>query len=535
MRKKIKKLHFLFFFVLFLAVNTNAIALNSQKNTKIIVFPFEVLSQKNLSFLGKGIAKMICTRLGDGNTEKIVIACKDKNFKDYEIDIDNINFKHFKDSKRFDKINFIVKGTITIIGSTINTDGELIDIKKGKTVYYFHKSSRNQEDIVQHASIFAKNIKKIVVKEEIVTKKDINTVSPKKIATRQKSIINQIPEKSILTSEKSQIQPKLFFKSKAFNTNFSSIAVADIDGDKSSDIVVIDAHNLILFSLKNGNLIKKGELEGKYYNTFKTIDAADINKNGKSEIFVTSIDRKNNVKSFVLEWENNGFTYIKKNSNWYYRIIEKNGQKTLLGQEGSFSGGFSGPVFYLYWDGTNYLKNDKIFIPNNSDLFSFTFGDILNTGFDQILWLDKDNHLNINKLNGNNEWKSSFSLGSSPFYIKSENNLNSLTRHYINGRIFVCDLNKDNYKEIIIAHNKDISKSFLKRFKKFTSGSIKSFTWKIANAKKDWETDPIQGYIADFAMADIDKDGKKELIYCTGIDSKKLIKEKKGFIIVEKF
>ncbi|OQY01223.1 MAG: hypothetical protein B6I26_05035 [Desulfobacteraceae bacterium 4572_130] len=413
-----KKLHpnpiLLFFFVLFLAVNTNASVLNSQKNVKIIVFPFEVLSQKNLSFLGKGIGKMICTRLGD--TGKILAACKDKNFKDYGIDMDNPRFKFLKDTKQFNKIDFIVKGTITIIGSTINTDGELIDIKKGKTIYYFHESSKNQEDIVQHASIIAKNIKKIVIKEQVITKKDINTVSVPLTANPQSQIA--IPEKSILTSEKSQVQskPKIIFKSKVFNTSFSSIAVADVDGDKLADIVTIDAHNLILFSFKNNKLIKKGEIQGKYYNTFKTIDAADINKNGRAEIFVTSVDKKNNVKSFVMEWKNNEFTYIKKNAGWYYRIIEKNGQKTLLGQEGSFLGGFSGPVFYLYWNGNNYLKNNQIFIPQNGDLFSFTFGDILNTGFEQILWLDKNNHLNITKLNGNNKWKSSFALGSSPFY-----------------------------------------------------------------------------------------------------------------------
>ncbi|MCP4116442.1 MAG: VCBS repeat-containing protein [Desulfobacteraceae bacterium] len=508
----------------------------------IAIFPFEVLSQDDEAFLGKGLTRMVCSRVGD--TGEIQVQCRRKSLKDSNIEIVPGMLETLAGENAFSGINFLVKGSLTIMGATISTDAELIDLNKGRVVCYFHESGTSREDILRHAAVISEKIKAVVLGGAVPAARPetfgstgaaplVNEVekSPGGIAANQLSK----PEVPVSVS-KAPVSVDPVFRSRTFNTEFTGLGSGDVDGDGHADIVLIDEHSLNLFSLQNGTLVKKGQFKGKRYKSFKAVDVADVNRNGKAEIFVTCVDRKAGVCSFVLEWSQGAFKTIVKESDWYFRVVSIDGEKRLFGQQGGYSELFSGGVCSLAWDGAGFEKAGAVSLPPKVDIFSFAKGDLLGAGAEQTLWLDDQGKLTLSRSAVQAEWSNSSSFGSTPFFLgeKAGQASEDQQRHYINTRMAVADLDQDGRNEAIVVHNRDLSKGFLNRFRKFTAGSIKCLAWNASGMRTLWETAQVDGYIADWALEDLDNDGRVELIYCMTRDKGTLLNKKRSVVAVEK-
>ena len=74
---------------------------------------------------------------------------------------------------------------------------------------------------------------------------------------------------------------------------------------------------------------------------------------------------------------------------------------------------------------------------------------------------------------------------------------------------------------MIVVKNKGVAGRRLARFRMFKSGHIECLGWDNVGLFKKWRTREISGYISDYAIADIDNDGKDELVFtlATRIDS----------------
>jgi hypothetical protein len=480
---------------------------------------------------------MICSRVGD--TGEILVQCRQKSLESLNIEIVPGTLEALATNEAFVGIDFLVKGSLTIMGATVSTDAELIDLNKGRVVCYFHESGSSQGDIVRHAAVVSGKIKNVVMGGPVPTVQpeifgSTGVPLPK---TKVKNSPAAIPATTF--SKPAVVTPVSIspvFKSRTFDSEFSGMASGDVDGDGRADIVLIDKHTLTMFSLQNGTLVKKGGFKGKRYKTFKAVDVADVNQNGKAEIFVTCVDRKAGVSSFVLEWNQGAFQTVVEDSDWYFRVVSMVGKKQLFGQQGGYSELFSGSVYSLVWDGSGYGKAEAVSLPGNVDIFSFAKGDLLGTGAGQILWLNDSGKLTLSRSATQNEWSNSASFGSTPFFLgeKADQDLEDQERHYLNSRMAVADLDQDGRNEAIVVHNRDLSKGFLSRFRKFTAGSIKCLAWNASGMSTVWETAQVDGYITDWALEDLDNDGRVELIYCITRDKGTLLNKKRTVVAVEK-
>ncbi|MBI9088532.1 MAG: VCBS repeat-containing protein [Desulfobacterium sp.] len=503
----------------------------------VAIFPFEVLAQEDVAFLGKGLTRMVCSRVGD--TDRIQVQCRRKPFKDYSIEINPEVLKTLNTTEAFSGVDYIVKGSLTVMGATVSTDAELIDLNTGRVVCYFHESGSSQSDIVRHAAVISEKVK-AVVQGGPVPASQPETFGLKGVSLPQ----NDVQKDAVTLPSKNLSQPPIatpvamdeVFRSRTFNTRFSGLASGDVDGDGRADLVFMEEHAISLFSLKGGTLVKKGAFKGKRYNAFKAVDVADVNGNGKAEIFVTCVDRKAGVRSLVLEWNQGALQTVVADSDWYFRVVDLDGRKRLVGQHGGYSDLFSGGVYFLAWDGSGYGKSDAVALPGDVDLFSFVKGDLLGTGSEQTLWLDGAGKLTLTRSTGQNQWASASSFGSTPLFLgeKDGQDLQDQERHYINSRMAVADLDQDGRNEAIVVHNRDLSKGFLDRFRKFTAGSIKCLAWNASGMKTVWETAQVSGCITDWALEDLDNDGRAELIYCIGLDKGTLLNKKQTVVVVKK-
>jgi len=212
------------------------------------------------------------------------------------------------------------------------------------------------------------------------------------------------------------------WKSRKFKSKINGIAIGDVDGDGRNETVFISEKTVHIYRYSDGKFAKIAEVKGKGDIPFISVDVADINKNGKAEIFITKLIRNaKKLKSFVLEWNGTEFKTIQDNSSWYYRvlIIPGRGSKILFGQKRGRDDIFSREGIYeLVWNNGRYESLPQQIIPKSINIYGFAYGDVLNNDRKMIVAFTKNDYLQILDQNGNEEWQSSERYGGSSTYFE---------------------------------------------------------------------------------------------------------------------
>ncbi len=530
-----------------LADNSNFITTEESKIKRVAIFPFEVISKEDSSFIGKGMGKMLCSRVA---SDTIQVKCIDNLPSNYGLTLNDLSIAgKTAGVAELNGVDYILVGTITIAGESVSSDARLIQVLIPEKVQFFSTTGKSIGDIVQHASDISEQVKAAIDGKHYKIKTEnssINSLSPpplsqSKMAAPLKHNIDVLPKDSIILSSESST-----LLNRKFDMQIRGIATADIDGDGRLDIAFMDAHTISFFSFENSNLVKKGEYNGPHYNNNIAIDSIDSNGNGKNELFITSIGKNNYLKSYVVEWDGRELQPLIKDSNWYFRVIQTNKTSKLIGQQRGHDESFSGSIYSLELIGKKIVKREQITTESfkaDFTIFGFTTVNIPSPkGNDYIdnhqyyTWFDRSGFLNFGDSQGlKEEWKSAQSFGSTPLFIEQDRGRNNLKeRRYINSRIFSSDIDSDGVIEIITVNNSDVAKGYLSGYRKFNQGSIEIMAWKENSMVDIWKSNYVTGYISDFNIIDMDGDNYPEIIYAAVMDSGLVMNKSQSTIFIKK-
>ncbi|MFN3534078.1 MAG: FG-GAP repeat domain-containing protein, partial [Desulfatiglandales bacterium] len=203
------------------------------------------------------------------------------------------------------------------------------------------------------------------------------------------------------------------------------------------------------------------------------IDVADINRDGKAEIFVSRVSR-GTVSSMVLQYQNGRLVPIVRDSDYLFRIMDLPGSgTTLLGQR-MLSGTeethvdlikyyFDPAIIRLEWTGNGYVSVGEISIPviKGLYLYNFILGDMDMDGSPEIVVIDTEEKINVFSMTGERLYKSTESFGSTLNYIRlnpEKEGSRSQVRLQINDlylppRMAILDIEGDGKKELIVVKN----------------------------------------------------------------------------------
>ncbi|MBF0243531.1 MAG: hypothetical protein HQK64_13785 [Desulfamplus sp.] len=537
--------------------NADDISLNiSSKTKRVAVFAFDVISKEDNSFIGRGMGKMLCSRIASGNMIKV--KCLDRLPSDYALDMgDPSMISKIAGLAEFNGVDYILTGTVTIAGDSVSSDARLIELINPERVKFVNATGVGLGDVMKQASAISEKVKLAITGKSsgadnltsnqfAANTDNINAAAPNNLSAGAVTLpTNSLKGDRLgkgiflpFSADSNLLNQKL-------DMEIRGVATADIDGDGLLDLAVMDKQNISFFNLSNSKsdsnsnkitIIKKGTYTGKYYNSNIAIDSIDANSNGRSELFITAIGKNNHLKSYIIELNQRGFEPILEDVDWYFRALSTFNKSAnyhsnieLIGQQSGHDETFAGKIYSLNLSGNRVIKNGEIATPNlnkNFNLFGFaqlseaTTNSPNSLSSQKIAWFDRSGFLNIGDTQGRKEWKSPQSFGSTALFIEEHKGGDNLKeRLYINSRIIAADIDNDGVCEIITVNNSDVAKGYLSGFRKFNKGQIQIMKWSNGSMIDVWSGSSVAGYISDFNLIDINNDGYPELIYSAVGDS----------------
>lgn len=515
--------------------------------------PFDINAQEDMSFLRKGLVDMLTSRLYVD--EEVMVLSREETQKALELVPEPIDDDKAIEIGNLLGVDYVLFGSLTVFGESVSIDAKMMEISTHKPIEYFNQTQA-LSDLIPSIDKFSRRINETVFgrgaqpttpvrterKEEEtfdihahpekVFEQELGrtaAVEPPEVETpvsepvyvekphSVESTAADVPNPTFIPVDQNK-STKGFVRIKNIQDRLIGVSLGDVDKDGNIETVAITEHELYVFRYERERFYKVGEVKHDYRNNHIGVDIVDVNGNGYPEIFVTSLnDDRTDVRSFILEYNGKEYVEIDTNLSWYFRVNEfPNRGKILLGQKQQQvnPSPFAAEIAEMNFSSAMYVPYKQALPPGEANVMGFAMGDIMNDGqFIGVAYTESD-YLRVVDSAGKEIWRGSEYYGGTNLYFVTSTDPREgyNERQYYPMRLIVRDINADGRYEVILAKNTDTARRLLKQFRKFSGGVIAALSWDgIGGMTEDWTTPKISGQITDFAIGDMDNDGKDEL------------------------
>ena len=500
--------------------------------SRVVIVPFRMNAERDLSFLKEGIVDMLTSRLSWGNNVVVGREDTDKVLSDISAPINEEIAQTIGTRLRADYVLF---GSLTIFGNSISLDARMLEVGKKKSTLSFFKQSKAIDEVIPQIDLLAARINETVFGRPVGSrrppaqegKRPGTYVHPESLlageSTGQEKALGREPALAsrpdladLGGAQRAAGVSAAFWKSPSFKAFIKGIALGDVDGDGKTEVVFITDRHVHVYRYESEKFSKIGEMAGKRYQAFIGVDVGDFNGNGCEEIFVTSLKGTGQrLDSFILEWKDDALVRVSEDDSWYYRVIETaEGGKMLLGQKRRMNDPFVSGIYQLTWNDGKYEPKERLPLPKGINIFGFALGDVMSNGRQMIVAFDKGVHIRLLTSSGEEQWQGDESYGGSMNYLEFIVHAGDTDtdRVYLPQRILIKDFDRDGTPEIVVISNELSRGQWFKRLRKFKKGHVECLSWTGHELAVNWQTPKVSGHISDYAVGDLDQDGRDELV-----------------------
>ncbi len=298
--------------------------------------------------------------------------------------------------------------------------------------------------------------------------------------------------------------------------NVNDMVAADLDDDEQAELLLATDRNLFVYKVANGVFKQIASLDLARYLRIHSLSVADLDNNGRKEIYVSS-NNGPKPSSAVVEFNGGKLIALKENIPWYLRVVEKENKPLLLGQRGGRKNKLIGEQVYLMsWNGSGVQQGERVTLPPGLTIFDISFANLDGSSGDELVGLSRNNILQVY------DWQNKEVIGGvSGKYGVSENYLGTISevaagdieRFYIPTRIVTADINSDGSDDLILVRNIFDSLMFMDNSRFFKEASLVAFSWQDGNLKQLWESGKRADYIVNLDLDSMGKSGKLHLFF----------------------
>jgi hypothetical protein len=313
-----------------------------------------------------------------------------------------------------------------------------------------------------------------------------------------------------------QQETRQFWQSQRFNMLINAIDVADVDQDGNNELILAGQEKIHIYR-SAGKTLQPVQILHTSPNRYNiALDAADINENGYPEIFVTCLgEQEQRIKSFVLEYNGQSYQRIVEEAHWYYRVSpQPHAKPVLLGQRQHALKDYSGEIFLLRPAERGYQSDVRLLPDKDINLLGVGYGYVNKTANKNLVAYKPNREIVIYDGTETEIWESADKYGGSTLYIAQERIEPGEPREriYLPVPIRILDIDGNGQNEVVTILNHEVLGSHLKRFRYYNKGQIVSLSWDGIGLALDWKTRQLSGQVRDFRIADMNNDGRKELV-----------------------
>ena len=274
-----------------------------------------------------------------------------------------------------------------------------------------------------------------------------------------------------------------------------SMELGDLDGDGHLDAVLAGKDKLGIFRLDGMRLSGVAEIMAPPSSRVLSLGLADLNCNGKSEIYVTAVSGEGPV-AFGLEWDGSQFVYLFKDEKWFINVMYMEGQGFVLaGQEPGEDGRFAPGIYRLKVISQVIQQREEFPVPEFVNIFDFSMADLDGDGSEEIVLLDQDRILKVMDTAGDVLWQSTGPYGGS---IEMSLDGDADERWFLPTRILVADMNYDQLPDIILKQNTAGDPEEIEKPEGFSQGTLYGMSWDGTALITIWQSQEIMGYISGY-------------------------------------
>jgi len=510
---------------------------------KIAILPFAMNTPGELHYLQSGVRDMLTSRLAwQGKVQVLDRASVEqaaKGMKSISLD----------DALRIGaalKADYVLFGSITGMGQSVSIDSKMVSVSgKGEPVS-FYAQTKNLDEVVPQVNQFAQEINQKVfakpgektqsaaAEADMLATRNPEFLLPGALASGDKiSYLN--PNFIEVTPEGAVRQPGIW-RSQTFQGGIVGMDVGDLDGDGRAEIVAINSNKLSIYRKEGQGLKVVGSFEAGLVNRFVWVCVADLNKDGKSNIYLTNLRRRNiprgaadkakadpnsgeDAMSYVLSFTGGKVQVVAEKIPYFLNTVYlgKRG-KVLVGQEkGAIDDtAFKGQIHEMQLRGNTLSPVTPVNVSNRCNVFNFVKADINNDNTEETILVDGSNRLVVLNPAGDQIWKGNnmFCATTNTFESKVEDRrYNLVDLFFIPSPMLVTDLNKDGIVELVLNRTTTSLDKFLPdSMKMYDRGEIVSLSWDQLGMVENWKTRDLSGTITGVRIGDLNGDGKNQLV-----------------------
>ncbi|OGW62168.1 MAG: hypothetical protein A2V83_06075 [Nitrospirae bacterium RBG_16_64_22] len=281
-----------------------------------------------------------------------------------------------------------------------------------------------------------------------------------------------------------------------FQTRF--LAWGDLLGDGKPLLVVSTGNGIQILRPDGSGLAKTGEIKGAGGDEHLSLDAADLDGDGRAEIVVSNL-RWNEPRSSIYAWDGREAKVLVRDHPGLFRVEPgPDGKPRLLGAAAESP---RAPVHEYRLGPEGLTRADPVPLSKGGTLYSSarihfpgaaSFVHVLRTPDDKIQVIDQAGRLVFETKEALPGWESVVDLaGHDPTGVRSD-------RIRVPHRLTAADLDGDGVPEIVTGTNIALL-TFTEYFRGYREGEIHAFRWTGKELETLWKIGGIPGFVSDFA------------------------------------
>ena len=488
---------------------------------KVAILPFEVLAAKDLAYLKEGVRIMLASRLAAGAGLAVV----DRAAVDQALAGNGAALSPEKIRQLGKRLgaDYLIAGNLTAMGG-VSLDAKVYAVADGK-VQTFFATAATEGEVITAVDKLAWDVAAKTFGVAVPAGRAQAVAAAPALAQSPYQTVH--PDRAFMASSNGGgfgsapiLRPSGiggrsgFVKTRNFHMNLRAMDVGDVDGDGHDEVVLADEHKVTVYRRANNQLAAVGGFVTENRDRIHGLSVADLNNNGRAEIYVSAADTKR-PNSMAFEWDGKGFAPVFKDVRWYLRAFEMPGQGLILaGQQCAVDGPLRPGIYRLEVKGNGVVQQEALAVPDSVNLFAFNVADLDGDGIAEVIAIDQNDRLRVMRASGKLLYKSDDHFGGTTRFVGGQEALGmvdsarkeDLGRVYVPSRIIIADVNLDGLPDVIVNKNLASASRVFKNAKNYPSGELHALTWNGIGLTELWRTRKIDGYIADYQLRSLGED-----------------------------